>query len=110
MAQILSLLRKLINCQHSRATTEKVQNATKYDRARKAVSGLITTDHGLSQTLYSGVELTTSTGSLYFNSDVPVELICLNEGEDYQPIQIPSTTDDTAAYLVTQACELIKNI
>ncbi len=34
MAQILSLLRKLINCQHSRATTEKVQNATEYDRAR----------------------------------------------------------------------------
>ncbi|KAK0244645.1 hypothetical protein EDD85DRAFT_808975 [Armillaria nabsnona] len=40
MAQILSLLCKLIHRQHSLATTEKVQNATKYDRARKAVSGL----------------------------------------------------------------------
>ncbi len=47
-------------------------------------------------TLYSakgGVE------TYYFhytsNSDIPVEAICWNEGEEDQPIEIPSTTDDT---------------
>ncbi|SJL17724.1 uncharacterized protein ARMOST_21285 [Armillaria ostoyae] len=65
-------------------------------------------------TLYSskgGVE------TYYFHytshSDIPVEAICWNEGEEDQPIEIPSTTDDTTNttdYLVDQARELIKNV
>ncbi|KAK0421833.1 hypothetical protein EV421DRAFT_1745857 [Armillaria borealis] len=67
----------------------------------------------MTMTLYSskgGVE------TYYFhytsNSDIPVEAICWNEGEEDQPIEIPSTINDTTNTtddLVDQARELIKN-
>ncbi len=45
------------------------------------------------------------------NNDIPVEAICWNEGEEDQPIDIPSTDDttNTTDYLVDRAHELIKN-